>query len=355
MALLKQKHPNGDFFIADIFDSTVFKNDLATMEHPFFSLSKKPLLSAFNYQNGSTEITVTPHATLGMPTIFDKDLLLYCCSILMDELNTGRIPPKTFHISLNDFFIATNRDNGGKAYDKAKDALDRLAGCYVKTNLKTNGKRQINGFTLLSYGYVESLKVKNRHINVQITLCDWYYNSILGREVVSINKDYFRLGKPLERRLYELARKHCGNQKEWSIGLDKLFEKSGSRDRLAKFKAALKVIIEDANVPDYQYSLDHTDKVVVRKRNILPNCISPDLELSVHDRALYILSQLKKATITRAKKIHEDSYTDWSMQEIAIQYVQYMEKKGTPKTLDGSFIGFLKKKVQTFKKDSVTC
>ena len=60
-------------------------------------------------------------------------------------------------------------------------------------------------------------------------------------------------------------------------------------------------------------------------------------------------------TLANAKKIHKESYTDWSLQEIAIQYVQYMEQKGAPKTLDGAFIGFLKKKVKTFKKDSATC
>jgi len=29
-----------------------------------------------------------------------------------------------------------------------------------------------------------------------------------------ISNDYFRLRRPLERRLYEIARKHCGNW-EW--------------------------------------------------------------------------------------------------------------------------------------------
>ncbi len=30
-----------------------------------------------------------------------------------------------------------------------------------------------------------------------------------------MHRDYFRLRKPLERRMYELARKHCGKQDEW--------------------------------------------------------------------------------------------------------------------------------------------
>ncbi|MEN3033133.1 replication initiator protein A [Chromobacterium amazonense] len=31
---------------------------------------------------------------------------------------------------------------------------------------------------------------------------------------------YLGLRKPLARRMYELARKHCGHQAEWRIGLD---------------------------------------------------------------------------------------------------------------------------------------
>jgi hypothetical protein len=40
-----------------------------------------------------------------------------------------------------------------------------------------------------------------------------------GKEVLTLHRDYFRLRKPLERRMYELARKHCGQQATWSICL----------------------------------------------------------------------------------------------------------------------------------------
>ncbi|MBA4143306.1 MAG: replication initiator protein A [Nitrosospira sp.] len=38
------------------------------------------------------------------------------------------------------------------------------------------------------------------------------YNVVQAHEVLKINPSHFRLRKPIERRLYELARKHCGNQ-----------------------------------------------------------------------------------------------------------------------------------------------
>ena len=37
--LLPNLHPQGDLFICDVADA-VLKDDMASMEHPFFSLSK---------------------------------------------------------------------------------------------------------------------------------------------------------------------------------------------------------------------------------------------------------------------------------------------------------------------------
>lgn len=59
-------------------------------------------------------------------------------------------------------------------------------------------------------------------IELEVTLSEWLYNSVIGEEILSIDHDYFRLRKPIERRIYEIARKHCGKQKKWYIGLKKV-------------------------------------------------------------------------------------------------------------------------------------
>ncbi len=38
--------------------------------------------------------------------------------------------------------------------------------------------------------------------------------AIKAHEVLTLPPDYFRLRKPTERRIYEIARKHCGKQAE---------------------------------------------------------------------------------------------------------------------------------------------
>ena len=47
-----------DFFSCDIFDALP-KDDLASMEHPLFSLATRPDRSILNYQHNGVEIEVT--------------------------------------------------------------------------------------------------------------------------------------------------------------------------------------------------------------------------------------------------------------------------------------------------------
>ena len=65
-------------------------------------------------------------------------------------------------------------------------------------------------------------------IHVTVTLSDWMYRSVVSKSVLTLHRDYFQLRKPLERRVYEIARKHCGRQAEWRIGLETLLKKTGS-------------------------------------------------------------------------------------------------------------------------------
>ena len=85
---------------------------------------------------------------------------------------------------------------------------------------------------------------------VEVTINDWMFRSIVrDRRVLTINRDYFQLGMGIERRFYELARKHVGAQPEWWIGLDRLHEKCGSFDTRRKFKHRVKAIAGTRSLP----------------------------------------------------------------------------------------------------------
>jgi len=71
--LTKDRHPNLDFFVADLRAwSTPIKDDQASMEHAMFSLSKNPAIAMRRYEHNGTMITITP-SVIGIPTIWDKD------------------------------------------------------------------------------------------------------------------------------------------------------------------------------------------------------------------------------------------------------------------------------------------
>lgn len=339
MTLKKELHPNRDFFIADVFDNTPFKDDMASMEHPIFILSKHKDMRMLNYQKDNISISITPNLH-GLPTIFDKDILLYCISLLMKEINNGCTPPKTLRISSHDLLVATNRQTNDDGYRRLKQALDRLSGVKIKTNIKTGKREQTTVFGLIdAYDVIESSRIKDRMIRLEIKLSDWIYNSVLGNEVLTISRDYFRLGKPIERRIYEIARKHCGAQASWSIRLSNLMEKTGSTDTLRKFRLRLKEIANDSNLPDYSFIVGDDDKVTfTRRKNAPAHHAQGSLALPVH--------HLSSSTIEKARTLTRESGTGWDYYALEMEFLESVTSgRFTPRNINGAFINFIKKKV----------
>ena len=331
-ALLPDRHPTRDFFVADIFDSLPFKDDMASMSYPIFSLSKKKDIRDLEFQIGDISIQVKPTSD-GLPTIFDKDVLLYCGSLLVNEINQGRTPSKTLRISTHDLLVSTNRPTNGDSYDRIKMALARLKGASITTNIKTNKRLITEGFGLIdNYRVVESSRVKDRMIRLEITLSEWFYNSILGKEVLTINRDYFRLRKPLERRLYEIARKHCGRNSEWCIGLEKLRERVGSTSTPSKFKFFINQQVGFDHLPDYTLSLSDRDIVTFKRR-----APAPLLELEA-------MPVIQPETIVKGEMMVRAAGTGWDYQEIRRQFTKQLMDGFKPDNVDGAFLGFVKKK-----------
>src|SRR5579885_3773286 len=86
--LLPVRHPEYDFFICDIFNASP-KADMASMEHPIFSLSTKPDHRIRRYEHGTVYVEIKPSAD-GLATVHDRDVLIYCISQLMMALNSGQ-------------------------------------------------------------------------------------------------------------------------------------------------------------------------------------------------------------------------------------------------------------------------
>jgi plasmid replication initiation protein len=342
-ALLPDRHPNTDFFIADIFDSLPVKNDHHTMEHPFFTLATQKDVRTIRYKRNGISITLSPSAEYGLPTMMDKDILLYVGSLLMAEINQGRIPPKTVRFSAHDMMVTTNRPTDGRSYKRLKDSFERIKGCNITTDIATGGIKESRGFNIIdSWRIIESSHDKKRMVRLEVTVSDWFYNALLAKEVLTINRAYFRLRKTLERRLYELARKHCGRQPKWEVGLQNLKDKCGALSNLDKFRFQIREIIKtdqtEHHFPDYRMTLDAQDKVTFSNRLSSPHePLLPGLEELPH---------LKRQTIERGRRLVEQSGSGWDFYALHEQFSQSLIDGFKPKNVDGAFIAFLKKKMQ---------
>ena len=158
-------------------------------------------------------------------------------------------------------------------------------------------------------------------------LSDWLFNAINAQEVLTLHRDYFRLKKPIERRVYELARKHCGQQNRWSCSVTILHEKSGSRSTLKEFRRAIRHLVQHDHLPDYGVELDEqADKVIFTNRgSVLPN---------IPAEVGAILSPLKPDTYEHAKRFAPG----WDVYYIEQEWREWLTEP--PRNPDAAFLGF---------------
>ena len=328
--LLPDRHPTPDFFVCDILDAAP-KGDMASMEHPIFSLSTKPDTAVRVYEHRGITVKVTPSVE-GLATVHDRDILIYCISQIIRAANDGREVSRTVRFQASDLLKATNRMTTGRGYELLKAAMERLAGTRISTNITTGGKEIFENFGLIERSRIVRETRDGRMQEVEIVLSDWVFNAIQAREVLTLSRDYFRLRKPLERRLYELARKHCGAQREWRIGLSALQKKCGSNSQPKKFRELIGAIIaedrEHSHMPDYCIDWsENRDCVEFRSRGTVPLDVSETVTIPPLDPETY----------ADAREIAQG----WDVRYIEQEWRAWA--KNTPKNPDSAFMGFVAK------------
>jgi plasmid replication initiation protein len=334
--LLPDRHPNRDFFILDVSD-TAPKDDMASMEHPVFSLSVKPDMRELEYRHDGKRIVVVPSGK-GLATIMDKDILLYCISKLVHQLNASEEITPWVELTAHEVMVATNWRTNRESYQRFEDALDRLRGTTIKTNIETGDHMQVRGFGLIDAyeinrrGETGQADPFGRMTKVRIKVSDWTFRAVQSLEVLTINSRYFRLRRPLERRLYELARKHVGDQsRPFLIRLDKLQRKVGSNSPPKKFKYFLKQISQDGHIPDYGIEVEGNLVRFVSKR--------PRKSASQGVLDLDLPTAPSPALLAKAKKAVPGLdvyalYQEW--QDFAARQDE------PPRNIDAAFLGFCK-------------
>lgn len=334
-SLLPDRHPQPDFFICDVADA-VLKDLLPSMEHPFYALSKKPDTAVRRYEHGKNWIEIVPSAK-GQATIYDKDILIYVVSQMMHKLNRGERVERTIRFNPRDLLMFVNCGTGGKDYDAFCEALDRLMGTTIKTNITTHtedsevpvGDEEGTGwFHLIERAHVQR---KNgveggRIMWAEIEISEWIFNGIRRKSILTLHRDYFRLRKPMERRIYEIARKMCGSGKSIEIGLEKLLKRTGARTELKRFRHTVKAVAATNHLPDYEVSFDEERDIVVFTGR---GTVVGSTEL-VSDT----IPPLKPDTYHEARR----AAPGWDVYQLERDWREWVTER--PRNPDGAFIGF---------------
>ena len=258
-----------DLFLDSLINAPI-TDDRALMEFPFFSLQKTPRLKPLVYDDGTVKVEVRP-GDRGIATIWDKDVLIYIASIINDRIERGMPVEKTIRFNAHNLLKVTGRGTGKRAYELLLDAMFRLRSTTIVTTIASDEVKERRGF-----GWIETFRVlekKNRGgaqvmAACEITLNDWMFRAIVkDRRVLTIDSGYFKLSMGLKRRLYELARKHCGHQPRWIISLPKLIEKCGSVMEPRFFKPQLRRVIEHDDLPEYHIAMSFDPKTKADAEN----------------------------------------------------------------------------------------
>ena len=203
------------------------------MAYNFFGLTRERQTELPRYDDGSFSIEVVG-TKYGIANIWDKEILIYLESLLQDRINRGEKPSPVFQFTANDLFRITGTKAAGTAYDRLEEGLKRLKGTMITTNLlDADG----HGGETEAFGWIDDYKIKWREKKsgertmqaVKVLMGRRLYNAILKKNrVLTYDSRYFQLC-PLDKRLYEIARAHVGDQPGFKMGIEKLRRGSAPR------------------------------------------------------------------------------------------------------------------------------
>lgn len=305
------------------------------MEHPLFSLSVKKDMIPFEYEGGNAKVKITPAAEEGRANVFDRDILIYVLSQLMTAKNEGQSIGRRVQISAHELLKATNRHTTGQAYATLRRALTRLQFTQIETNIHDNGIGVWRSISFITDAQIVKEDSTGRLLSVELEMGAWLIKAIENKNVLTLSRRYFQLRKPLERRLYELARKHCGAQSFWRIGLDKLQHKVGSTSTPKEFKRLVKTICktdeEQFHMPDYTFRLLH---------DVLEVAPKPEFTDAYAERSA-LGSGMTTPLSSSAYEKGRAAAPGWDVHFLEQEWRGWMSEP--PRDVDAAFVGFCRK------------
>lgn len=286
-----KKTGQGDLFTFDSPLLTGLQGERSLMAYPFFALAKTAWTKPLVYKTDSVSIEVGP-GPKGIATIYDKEILLYIASLMVSKLEAGLPVSQEFYFTANDLFRVTGVNASSRSYTRLSDALERLQGTQIKTDIQAGGEGEAGFFSWLESArlqYTTNNSNERRLKAVRVRLCDWLFRAILrDRHVLEYTSTYFQLG-PVERRLYEVARSSCTDGPV-SMTLEDLRLQLGYQSSPRHLKSILKDVIDANSIPGFVFSIAEpspTDGLKSRKVAFEVVQITP--EAGIHRKANQVI------------------------------------------------------------------
>ncbi|MCX4150024.1 MULTISPECIES: replication initiator protein A [Paraburkholderia] len=258
------------------------REDLLSLEFPLFSLQKGKDTRLRIYRNGEKIVQIIP-SVVGAANIFDKDLLVYAATLISKAADAGMPISRRIRFKVRDFLVYTGRSTGGRSYTAIVDSCRRLKGTNIETNFISPEdededeegappeapkagqtlEKKLKGFGLITdYEVTTYTSGGEGALELELILSRQLYKDLRKRRVLMIHHGYFNLNQGIQRRLYDLAKKHCGDKLWWKIGLDNLHAKSGSAQALKYFRRDVVDVMKADSLPEFHIAID-TEKAIV--------------------------------------------------------------------------------------------
>ena len=151
--------------------------------------------------------------------------------------------------------------------------------------------------------------------------------------MLTLHPDYFRLRTPLEKAVYQVVRKHCGEQDGWRIGLEKLHAKTGSASPMYKFRYQVRTALSrngDDDFLDYRIGLDGGN--LVSSYVAEPRRITADTQIRHRRLTARTLDILRRERPDLDAGEMERKWRKWAAKQ-----------KGTCRNAQAAFLGFCRK------------
>lgn len=231
---------------------------------PHFALSSGDMKSRrFEFEGKFMEFIPGP---LGLPTVRDFDILLYCTSWLGNAVMQERHDDVAnfLEFEVDDFYKFSGRARGDERDNAFVQALDRLSTSFITTNTKplnhNPARKSVPYIPEYKLTRDDSGKIKTVWLRIQVRLC----GLMRGNYKIVYDKSFFELS-PVRRAIYMFVSLYCSQYEEdLTVTFAKLHQAVGATSPLRKFIAVIEEL-QEKPLPSFTSSINSSDETITFK------------------------------------------------------------------------------------------